>query len=313
MIRGPVLPLAREGLWQLVREQPERLERGLIVVCEDLELGTGELGLVDGLLRDAAGNPVLVMVTDDADAALLARVAAVHAFWQRNAAGMVRAIPEARLRDGAVCRLWIVTAGLPRATGELLARLGVDRLEIVELERFHIGDQERLVVRTSRPAQVEALGARSAEFDDSIGATARETLASVSALLARLDPRIRFEGDRFSRRATHEGRALCDYWFADDLVRGVLPAEEPCVLSSADDVRGFVDRVARRYLAIAGERSAKDAAAAAAPGSAIEPAVGAGRTGLDSLRASMSLARLSREEWTALGEAIPEEDPRSSG
>jgi hypothetical protein len=306
MIRGPVLPLAREGLWQLVRAQPELIERGLRLVCEDLELGTGELGLVDGLLRDAAGNPVLLMITDDADKALIARVAGVHAFCKRNAGGLARAIPEARLRLDGACRLLVVTASMGQEASDLLRRLGIERLEVVEIERFHVGEQERLIVRTGRAGA--ATGAP--PLDDAIDARSGDTLAAVTAMLRRLDPRIAVDGDRYSRRATHEGRLLCEYWFADELVRGVLPAEDQRVLSGTDDARAFVDRVARRYLSMAGERAPKSKPDDV-PAAAGEPTPG--RSGLETLRASMSLARLSREEWSALGDAVPEEDPRSSG
>ena len=90
MIRGPVLPLQRDGLWRLMRQRSSLFERGFRVIAEQLELGTAGLPPVDGLLRDAGGSPVLVFVTDDRDTSLIARVLAAHAFWLRNAEGMAQ-------------------------------------------------------------------------------------------------------------------------------------------------------------------------------------------------------------------------------
>ena len=315
MIRGPVVPLTREGLWRLLREHPDLVEHGLQVVAEDLELGTGELGLVDGLLRDASGAPVLALVTDERDAALVARVIAAHAFWQRNVLAIGRAMPEARLRAGAPCRLLVVASELAPGTAESLARLGIERLELVELERFHVGDQERMVVRTRCPGVRAAPPDGVPALDAAVRAGDRAIIDAVTSMLLRLDPRIRIDGDRFTRRALHEGRLLCWCWSADDLVLSALPGEEPRTLEGVDDARAFVDRVARHHLEATGDRSvfaARGAEPAAAPLDG--PSAAPGRaSGLEGLRASMSLARLSQAECTALGETMPEEDPRNGG
>ncbi|MBP8299355.1 MAG: hypothetical protein KA020_03235, partial [Planctomycetes bacterium] len=68
MIRGPVLPQMREGLWSLVAGRLEAIETGLLLVLEDLDCSAGRLGAVEGLARDAAGAPVLLTMATDGDA-----------------------------------------------------------------------------------------------------------------------------------------------------------------------------------------------------------------------------------------------------
>jgi hypothetical protein len=306
MIQGPVLPLSRTGLWRLVRERPELLERGLRLCVEDLELGTAGLGVVDGLLRDAGGAPVLVLATDDRDGTLVARVLAAHEFWHRNLGSMARALPEANLRDSAPCRLLVLGSGIAPSTLAALERQRLDGLEIVEIEAFHVGEQERLCVRRHRPT------GGCPPFDAGIDDTARALLTALAELLPRLDPRIQVAGDRFARWASHEGRQLCEFWFADQRVHAALSGEPPRELRSSADVRTFVDQVARRHLATIAVAGGAPRAAASEPGAEPPPA-GRGARGIESLRASLAHARLTREEWTALGEVPAGEDPTTGG
>ncbi len=296
MIRGPILPLSREGLWRLVRQRSELLERGLRVIAESLDLGAAASGLVDGLLRDAAGTAVLVFTTDDRDTALPARVLGALAFWRRNAVGMPRALPEADLRDAAACRLVIVGSAMPGDVIGTLERLQLPELEIVEVESFQIGGQERLVVRPLRGG----LGLRSTPaIDVAVGEAAGALIAMFAADVTTMDPRVRIDGDRFSRRASIDGQVLAECWFAGDRVHGAVVGESARWLQASADVRSFVDGVARRYLSAIGRAKAP----AASPGPVAREATTASvRSGFDVLRASVSAARLSREECSALSE-----------
>ena len=282
-------------------------------VVESLDLGTGELGVVDGLMRDAVGNPVLVFVSDANDSTLVARVLAAHAFWRRNHRGLARAIPEAQLRDPSACRILVISAGLPTEVGEMLGRLGIERLEILEMERFHIGKQDRLVIR-NRKQEAVTPQAELEQLESAIAPASRKLLTTLSTLLGRLGPRIRIDGDRFSRQATSDGQLLCECWFADDAVHASMPDAKPVEIGSVDDARAFVDLVARRHLALLrGELDRPTAASSQPPSENHESDALPSRSGLDTLRASLSLAQLSREEWTALGDHSPEDSHRQGG
>lgn len=313
MIWGPVFPLTRDSVWNLVRSEPARIERGLRFVVESLDLGTGDLGVVDGLMRDAVGNPVLVFVSDANDCTLIGRVVAAHSFWRRNHRGLARAIPEAQLRDASACRVLVVSAALQHDIGEMLSRLGIERLEILEIERFHIGKQDRLVMR-NRKHDAASSQAELEQLEAAIAPASRKLLTTMSTLLGRLGPRIRIDGDRFSRHATSDGQVLCECWFADEAVHACMPDAQPVEISTVDDARAFVDLVARRHLSLLrGEAERPAVAAAQVHNEDSETEVAPGRSGLDSLRASLSLAQLSREEWTALGDHSPEDSHRQGG
>lgn len=294
MIRGPVLPLVREGLWRIVQQHPEWFEHGLKLVVEGLDLGSDGLGRVDGLMRDARGGPVLVFTTDPNDSALPARIVAAHGFWARNAAGMSRALPEAALRCGQRCRLLVIGTGLSTAVDEALRRLQLAELEVVEVDRFQVGGQDRLVLR---PVHGQPGGSGPPPIDATVAEQERAVFAAFDAFVQKIDPKIRVDGDRFSRRASLEGRALGECWFADDRVLGLVTGQPPQPLESDDDLRALVDRIARRYLAILAGPAGKPAVPAPA---AVPPRAG----GLASLRASVhAAARLSDEEFHALGTA----------
>lgn len=309
--------MVRDGLWQLVRQRPELFERGARVVAEHLELGTGELGRVDGLLRDVAGGAILVFATDERDLALPARVFAANAFWQRNSSGLPRALPEAELGEPVRCRLLVVGGRLSPGVVQALEQLRLDHLEVVEVEPFQVGGEERLAIRTMGRrdrAQGGGPGEVPGELlDAAIDAREREVFAEVATLLGRLDPRIRIDGDRFSRRASMHGRILCEYWYDQERVVGVVPGTPPRPLQGSVDVRSFGDRVARRYLSLRGAANGTAAPAAArgpsAGQGAAEAGPGAGR-GFDLLRASVTASRLSHEECSALGDPGAGEDSR---
>ncbi|MGE3175670.1 MAG: hypothetical protein AB7O97_23810 [Planctomycetota bacterium] len=303
MIRGPVVPLQRDGLWRLLSQRPELFERGLRVVAEGLDLGTEGLGLVDGLLRDAGGSPVLVFASGERDAALPARVVAAHAFWRRNAAGMPRALPEADLREPERCRLLVLGTGLSAATIDTLRRLRLDELEVVEVDTFQVGGQERLVVRPVLGAPPAAGGrAQSPQppIDAAVGSEERARFRAFDDFARTLDPKIRVEGDRFSRRASFEGRPLGECWFADDLVLGAPHGGTPRPIASDADLRVLGDQIARRYLALLDELTRMGGASGATAPAATEEVAASARGGFETLRASLSAARLSADECSAL-------------
>ena len=303
MIRGPVLPLQRDGLWRLIRQRSGLFERGFRVIAEQIELGTAGLPPVDGLLRDAGGSPVLVFATDDRDTSLTARVLAAHAFWLRNAEGMARALPEADLRDGAECRLLVIGVALRSETIASLQRLQIAGLEVLEVDTFRMGGQERVVVRAHGDAAKKPAGR---DLDESVCAAGRSVFESFEHFARRLDAKIRIEGDRFSRRASFEGRLLGDLWFAEGAVHALVSGGAQRRIDTDADLRTVCDLIARRYLQVHGPATETVADAPAADEVAEErldtdmsptafPA-----NGLEAVRACLSTSRLTREEREAL-------------
>lgn len=320
MIRGSVLPLQRDGLWRLVRQRTGLFERGLRIVAEQIEFGASGLPAVDGLLRDAGGAPVLVFATDDRDASLAARVLAAHSFWQRNAAGMARALPEADLRDGGMCRLLVVAVGIRAENLAALSRLQIPELQVVEVDTFRVSGQDRIVIRTLHGA---SLGASGPDLDGALGDAGRRVFAAFEHFVQRLDPKIRVEGDRFSRRASLDGHLLADLWYADDAVHALVCGGVGRRIDTDVDLREVCDQLARRYLQVHGPSSANGELAAEAkiaesPTDLTLDAQDSARVasqGLESLRSCLQTSRLSREEREALLDPAfgREQEERNSG
>lgn len=335
MIRSPVRPMARDGLWQLICQQSSVFERGLRVVAENLDLGTGDLGNVDGLLRDAAGRAVLVFVADEHEIALPARVFAAYSFWQRNRDSLPRAIPEAELRGPLDCRLLVIGSRLYPELVEALLRLAIDGLDAIEVESFQVSGLDRLTIRNvlvdggvaaERSPAGDGLGefeevgedaagavptALNLSLDEAIEGGARQIFFELAQVLTRLDSQVHVEGDRFSRRAVFRGGALCEYWYADDRVSGSVPGCDPTLLCDSADVRTFGDKVMRRYLdLLSEERPNSSVSARRASGnvsSKTDQRKSARRDALEGLRASVSNQRLSLAEQEALEDAIRED------
>ena len=302
MIRGPVLPLLRDGLWRLLKQRTALFERGLRLVAEQVELGTGELAPVDGLMRDAGGAPVLVFTTDDREPTLPARVLAAYAFWVRNADGMARALPEADLREAARCRVLIIGSRLREETVQALVQLQLGALEIVEVDTFRLGahersgGQERVVVHA-----VHGRSAGGSAIDGGVSAAAREHLTAFQQMVGRLDAKILVEGDRFSRRASFEGHMLGECWFSDDAVQALVAGGTTQRVDKPADVRAVVDQLARRYLDLQGVR-ADEGKSNGASVADTEDEPQQASDGLEAVRASLRAARLTREEREALHE-----------
>ncbi len=304
MIRGSVLPLQRDGLWRLIRQRTGLFERGFRVVAEQIELGTAGLPPVDGLVRDASGAPVLVFATDDRDPSLCARLLAAHAFWTRNADGMSRALPEADLRDGASCRLIVVGVAMRSEAVAAMQRLQLPGLEIVEVDAFRLAGQERIVVRTiaGHIGNPEA-----APLDPALRDSARDVFEAVVQFIRRLDAKIRLDGDRFSRRASYEGRLLGDFWYADEAVHALVSGGSSRRIDTDAAMRSVCDHLARRYLQVHGPEdvgaqtdSAHDRVAT---GEELEVGDGPMQVpaeGLESVRACLLTSKLSQAEREAL-------------
>lgn len=298
MICGPMHSPGPDNLRRWLRERTGAVEHGIRWVLEDLDCFGGSLSPVDSVGRDAIGRAVLLLVAQDGDQALPARVLALQAFCARNAAALEAAMPEVGASFAAF-RILVVGLGFDRRLLEALERLALPELEIYEIESFRVGGQERCAVRVLR--------APAAAGWDAADPSLRQLWHGIGKLLRSLDPTVRVAGDPFCQRATLRGALLCEYWCADGRLTGVVPGLAPQAIGSEADLRVFGDRVLRRFL----DRSdgGADAASGRAPADHDERAAGEGRRlgggvrgiTLESLRQSLQSSRLSGAEHSALG------------
>lgn len=312
MIRGPVLPQMREGLWALVARHLDSIETGLQLVLADLDCSGGHLGLVDGLARDASGAPVLVLLAIDGDALLAARVLAAAEFLERVGDSLGTAIPEASFATGVVGRVVVVGTESAAASLEHLRKLPLATLEVCRLEPFRIAGTERFAVRwlaaggPSVGAVVQAAAQVPMAF--AVGKEQEGHWQAIVRICERLDAGVRIDGDRFWRRITWHGRLLGQVHAVDGCLQAGDASGACSNLHSAQDVRQFGDRLVRRFAALTGLfATASMDAAGTDPGRAREGAFpgaavrAVGSPGTETLRATLAGVRLTPEEHSALG------------
>lgn len=305
MMRGPVLPQSREALWSLVVGRLETIERGLTLQFEGFDCSDGQFGLVDGLARDAAGAPVLVLLATEGDALLIARAFAAADFLHRVGESLASAIPEAAFCPGAAGRVLVIAVERCAAVCDVLMRQAIAGVQVCRLEPFRVAGSERFAVRwLASPVGERAEAAVAQAFV--VPAEVQPLWTQLHDLCLRIDAGVKIDGDRYRRRITWNGQPLAEVM----LVAGVLHGScggASVVLGAAADVRSFFDGILRAYARAAGlsilrptdtadaapERDAATRRAANGSG----PMRGVG----DSLRAVAASARLTPEEYSALG------------
>lgn len=308
MIRGPVLPQMREGLWALVAGHLDAIETGLLLVLEDLDCSGGRLGAVEGLARDAAGVPVLLMMATEGDAMLAARVLSASEFLMRVGDSLASALPEGNFAPGTSGRVVVVGTDGASASLESLRRLSLPGVALCRLEPFRIAGVERFAVRwlSSGPAAEGKIAPVAVEF--AVAENRRSEWKTIEQLSLRLDPAVRIDGDRFLRRITWQGRLLGEVCAADGTLRGVGADGVSYSLLSPRDVREYGDRLVRRYAELAG-LATEGANRVCEPSARLrEDEVGSGAARNtkvaahgETLRSTLSGARLTPEEYSALG------------
>ncbi|MBL8732618.1 MAG: hypothetical protein JNN13_09650 [Planctomycetes bacterium] len=313
MIRGPILPQLREGLWSIVSHRLTLVEHGLELVMEGLDCSGGQLGVVDGLARDAAGAPVLVLLAVDGDALLIARTLAVADFAARVGEALAAAVPEARFCAGALPRVIVVGTEASRSSLEQVARLPIPGLQVCRLEPFRIAGSERFAVLWMTTAAAGVVGAAqvtSPPREFAVPAGREAEWRHLREQCQRIDPGVRFDGDRHWQRITWNGSLLGELWSERDALfgRARLGAADPLrrELRTETDLRQFTDRLLRAFSLAAG---LEKTSAAPEPAPASErlaatrhAAAGRGATPAgESLRSMLATMRLSPEEYSALG------------
>ncbi len=323
MIRGPVLPQARERLWSVVAPRLDLVEPGLVLVAEGFDCSDGHLGVVDGLARDALGAPVLVILAVEGDGLLAARTLGAAAFLDRVGGALAAAIPEANFVPG--CRGRVVVVGAEAAATGIAAlrHIAADNVHACVLEPFRIAGVERFAVRwlerspvlpgSASPVSVAA-AAEPAAAEFVVPEAHRRHWSLLGRICERLDPEVLLDGSRFSRRITWRGRPLASVLVEAEGLIGVGASGERSPLAHERDVRTFADGILRTYLAVRDPevrppsidptRSPSDSATGNPQGGSSSPATSRplSRHALqNSLRSSLASARLSPEEYSALG------------
>jgi hypothetical protein len=302
MISGPVIPWTREGLWGQILKNPDLLEQGLGIVAHDLQLRDN--CTVDGVARDAGGRAVLLLAAIGTEnPGIPVSVLEAHAFMERNAAVLARVLPDSGIRFTDGWRVVVVGLDLPPACLERISALGLERVEVLEIEPFSLDGKARIVVRP-------VLGHRANGGEDGlhvptglIDPERRSLCASFLQRLRRMDSNLRVEGDRFSRRLTTGGAALAELRVEGNRVF-VQVGQESLELVGDEECLEIVDLVLRRYLGLlatpAPGNPAREVVEPAASGVALRGA----ETGLslEPLRRTVAETRISKEEYSALGE-----------
>ncbi|MCB9879874.1 MAG: hypothetical protein H6835_19965 [Planctomycetes bacterium] len=321
-----MLPQVRERLWALVSTRLDRVESGLRLVLEGLDCSDGQLGLVDGLARDAMGGPVLVLLATEGDALLPARVLAAGSFVARVRDALVRAVPEARFCPGVSGRVLVVGTEASGAALTQVASLPVPALQVCALEPFRVAGSERFAVRWlavgAQHASVDGAGVSMApaaglpasqEFV--VPAQAVELWQRLCSICERISPGMQVHGDRFSRFITCNGALLGEVRTVDGGLLGSAATGVARELRDPRDVRWFGDQLLRAWARHAGleldaEASNKESTshdAGSGPVVARSTATRHAANGRDSspagesLRSSLEASRLSSDEYSALG------------
>ncbi len=319
MIRGPVLPNARERLWALVASRLGTVEHGLELIESALDCSHGQLGNVEGLARDAAGAPVLVLLALDGDQLLPSRVVAAIDFLERVGGALATAVPEGRFVAGERGRVLVIASDDSLATVAALRRIVAPSLQVCVLEPFRLAGEERFAVRWVLTSTTLPGGGQAAAVEFEVPVAQQPIWAVVQRLCQRLDPEVQVGGDRFGRRITWRGHLLGELSVADAGLLAAAPGEALAALTTSSEVRAFGDRLVRAYLAArAGGAPAVGAAAgepvrgrAAAPGPRPLSRAGARHAAAAAgpLRSALAATRLSAEEYSALGGVAHEAAP----
>jgi hypothetical protein len=287
----------REGLWPLVASRLESIEAGLQLVHEHIDCGSSQLGPAEGLLRDAGGAPVVLLVAADGDALLPGRVLAALDFHERIGPSLAVALPAAGFLPGAAGRVLVVGSGAGLAPLSVLIRLAPVGLAVCQLEPFRLAGAEHFAVRWlatgvsgDRVAAATPAAAAVELPEFAVPAAAQALWQWLLGWLQRLDRDLRSDGDRYSRRVLWQGHLLGRLVVQGGVLVGHAADGVAAPLLTMADARAFGDRLMRRH----GELVEQSAGM---------PGLGklAVRAADESLRASLRSARVSAEEYSALG------------
>lgn len=313
MIRGPILPQSREGLWPLLADHLEAIETGLTLVAEGFDCSNGQFGAVDGLARDAAGAPVLLIVAVHDDPLLAARATDAAEFLERVGSSLAVAVPEAQFRPDVLGRVVLIAANGVSSSVDQLVRRAIRGVHVCRLEAFRLAGSERFAVLwQTQSGTAETCAPAVPEF--ACSAEHANTWRPLHDFCLRIDPAVVVAGDRYRRTIRWKGHSLGEVVVRGDCLHGTLADGVDCPLATASDVRTFSDRLLRCFLRVAGltipsaprangRRSDGDNAAVSRH---TVDRHGIHKPLVESLRSAAAAARLSPEEYSALGSPASE-------
>ncbi len=250
MISGPIIPRTGECLWELLNQDPSLIERGLQVVRGDLVLDEGLV--IDALARDASGGPVLLFCAADTGAGfeerrLPGRIREACDWFVRNWRVLATALPDCAIRLNDPPRLIAVGFEFSDVCLERLRDPEFAELSVYRFEGVFIDGQRHIGVTPVFGKAIEEMTSSAVPVgirDVDLGARCGQFLE----IMARLDPDLRIEGDRFSRRFFSSAGFLAELRYDGDSLLIATASDEARIVQTEEDIEDVVDRVLRCYL-----------------------------------------------------------------
>lgn len=247
LIAGPILPRTREGLSNIVQDDPTRLETGLCLHGADLVLDGGVT--VDFFARDAVGAPVLVFLSVlHEDWALAGRVAEARATFARMRPAFAGPVV------GGDRPVRAIVIGFDFAEGALsrLRESAWPWLRVLRVDGFLLDGALHLAVTPVVEPEARPIAPFAVPETWPLGAQ-RAIASTFVDLLRRLDPELRVDGDGFARRYSSANGIVVELSCVDRHVVATVPGVGSLAVRSDDDCVAVFDRVMRRHLDLAGE------------------------------------------------------------
>jgi hypothetical protein len=265
MIAGPILPRTADGLWEAIRKDPERLERGLRVVRRELVLHaglapaargvSGEDGLViDALGADAVGAPVLLFVAQiDQDRCLPARIAEAGEWFARNASMLAPILDGDGVRLDLPARVFVVGFDFTASCLErlsILARMAATGGKSpTDVSAFRVEGMVLDGVHHMGVARVLG-GEGDARLGAVEGSEVGKRCEQLAELLDCLDPDLTMDTERFARTWRCQGTTILRLERGARRLRAVIPGEGGVEILQEEDLAEACDLAMRRYLTV---------------------------------------------------------------
>jgi hypothetical protein len=230
--------LVKMEILEHLRNHPDELEPGLLLLKADLEVGDGIP--VDLLAADATGRPCLVFVgPEESDALLLALLDGMA--WAASARPFFERLREPRLDAAAPARAFLVVPAIADRLRQRIASLGGFDLTLARLEAWREGGSRRLAcIREARPHSP----AVAASIDPALRPTWEEGISS----LRRLDPELEITLLDRHAEARHAGSLVGVLGVRPDRLRGIVPEEFEEDVRDRRSLHRFLDAALGRLL-----------------------------------------------------------------
>ncbi len=221
-----------------LRNHPDELEPGLLLLKADLEVGAGIP--VDLLAADATGRPCLVFAgPEESDALLLALLDGMA--WAAAARPFFERLREPRLDAAAPARAFLVVPAIADRLRQRISSLGGFDLTLARLEVWREGGSRRLAcIREARPLSTPA----ATSLDPSLRPMWEEGIAS----LRRLDPELEITLLDRHAEARHAGSLVAVLGVRPDRMRGLVPEEFEEDVRDRRSLHRFLDAALGRLL-----------------------------------------------------------------